>query len=481
MRRALPLAIGLIAVLAPAAHAGTPFTIGEGSGPHLLVDNAGAAHVTWHDETNRVFYCRVPRDARSCPGVQTLNSVVATDTFLAPGGGSTIHLVQPDFAGGRTFLWTSPDNGTTWGPQQQIYRWGGGSDTTEPLFGPQPGQLTFASSNPDVTAWAASVDGSESGSDARATLGGASTGHTAQLAPAGDGGLLLVTHDLANTYFHRMAPGGDPSNTAAWSARTLVGRGSESRVAAGPGGTYLLSTIAPSRPRQEIRKWNGTAFGPPVRINERGYINDIFVSPSGAVAAVWRLNDPSNRRLRMALSTNGGRSYAVRTIAIEDDADMADMDVALPPDNDGWAIYEGTSGSTPARAQIRLVSTEPVIENVVPPDPPAVKRDRERVPGAILTLSAPGTCISPTTRFTASVAARRTRRVFRGIARVAFLFGNERARVDRRRPFRKRLSLRRGVSGQEYALRAIVRYRLRGSARVRTKTLRVIVETCPLP
>ncbi len=478
MRRALLLTLALMGILAPGAQAGTPFTIGEGRSPHLIVDAAGTAHVTWHDETKTIFYCRIPRDATRCPAVQTLTSSVDGDTFLVAGGGSTLHLVQPYYPTDQTFQWTSTDNGATWGPQQQIYKWGGGTDTSEPVFGPQPGQLTFASTNPDVTAWAASVDGSESASEARATLGGASTGYNAQVAPTEDGGLVLVSNDLENTYFHRMAPGGDPSNTAAWSARTLVGAGAESRVAGGPGGTYILSTVAPTNPHQDIRKWNGTGFGPPLTINEYGYINDIFVSPSGGVAAIWRLNDPSGNRLRMAFSNNGGASFTMRTIAIEDVV-MADMDVALPADNRGWATYEGGAGSNGARALIRVTSTDPIVENVVSPDPPAVKRDTERVPGATLTLSAPGTCIQPEGRFTANVAVRKTRRIFRGVVRVAFLFGNERAKLDRKRPFRKRLSLRRGVSGQKYALKAIVRYRLRGSTRLRTKTLRVIIEACP--
>ena len=475
MRRVLLLALALTGLLAPGAHAGIPFTVGEGRGPHLIVDAAGTAHVTWHDETNTIFYCRIPRDQRRCAGtVQRLATTNASDTFLAAGGGSTLHIAQPNAATGQTFVWTSTDNGATWGPQQQIYRWGGGTDPGEPIFGPQPGQLTFAAAGPDVTAWSASVDGSESGSDARATLG---SGTSASVAPTEDGGLVLVTHDTENSSFHRMAPGGDPSNTAAWGARTPLGPGGEARVAGGPGGTYLLTSVEPTRPHQEIRKWNGTGFGPPTTINERGYINDIFVSPSGGVAAIWRLNDPSNNRLRMAFSTNGGASYVVRTIAIED-AVMADMDVALPADNDGWAVYEGRTGSTATRNQIRVANTDPITENVVSRDPPAVRRDRKRVPGATLTLSAPGPCIQPEGRFTARVAVRRTRRIFRGVARVAFLFGNERAKLDRKRPFRKRLSLSRGVSGQKYALRAIVRYRLRGSARLRTKTLRVIVEAC---
>ncbi len=62
MRRVLFLAAMLCGLLAPAAQAGVPFTVGEGQDPHLTVDGTGTAHVVWHDD-KRIHYCRVPRGA----------------------------------------------------------------------------------------------------------------------------------------------------------------------------------------------------------------------------------------------------------------------------------------------------------------------------------------------------------------------------------------------------------------------------------
>ena len=477
MRRVLPLALALGALLAPAAHAGPPFTVGEGFAPHLVVDSAGTAHVTWRDETRTVYYCRIQRGGRSCPRPTTLASPADGNTFLVYGAGSTLYLVQPDPGGARTLLWTSPDNGLTWGPQQQIYRWGGGTGTAPPVFGPQPNQLTFASPDPSTTAWAAAVDGSESESEARATLS-QTIGYDAQPAGTPDGGMVVVANDLTSSFFHRLPPGADPSDPAAWSGPAVIGRGAQSRVASGPGGTYMLTTLGPANARQQIRKWNGTTFGRPRSISENGAANDIFVAPSGAVAAAWRLSSRARNRLRLALSTDGGARFTLQTIAIEDTV-MADMDIALAPDNKGFATYEGRAAADASRALIRVATTEPIIENVVSPDPPSVKRDTARVRGATLQLSATGNCVRAGSRFSASVTARKRTAAFAGIGRVDFLLGFRRAATDRRRPFLRRISLRKAVSGRSYTLRARVRYRLRGRATLATKTLKLTIRTCP--
>ncbi|HEX2088090.1 MAG TPA: hypothetical protein VHF89_20555 [Solirubrobacteraceae bacterium] len=478
MRRVPFLAVALCAVLAPAAQAGTPFTVGEGRDPHLAIGPGDVAHIVWRDETRRIFHCRLPRGRADC---QPLNTIDAGTDAAAPyaligAGGAGLYLLMPHYVEDRTYMWQSSDDGMTWGPRQTIYSHGGGTGSSEPVLGPQPGQVTFAAFNPNTTIWSAALDGSESGATARATLSGMG-GYDVQVAPTTDGGLVAVANDLDDAFFSRMAPGGDPSDSASWSGATLIGEGDTTRVAGGSSGTFLLSTFGPANPRQDIRPWTGSGFGPPVSANERGYINDIHVGPSGAVAAIWRLNDPSGNRLRMALRTGAG-NVALRTIAIEDSV-MAGMDVALAPDDVGLTVYEGEGGSSGARQLIRVANTNPVVENVVPPDPPSVLRRSGRVPGATLRLVTTGNCVDAGDAIPARVTARRRGRRFAGIRRVDFLLGNERAATDRKKPFAKQVSLRRAVSGQSYRLRARVRYKLRGRRGLATKTLSATIRTCP--
>lgn len=472
MRRVLILALALCALLAAPAQAGIPFTLGEGRDPHLVIDANEVAHVTWRDETRKVFHCRLPRGRADCQPLNVIDAGTdAANTYAAIGaGGAGLYLFMPHDADDRTYMWSSPDGGMTWGPRQTIYAHGGGGAPSEPVMGPQPGQVTFAAFNPETTVWSASLDGSESASTAHATLTGTG-GHDVQVAPTGDGGLVAVANDRNNAFFSRMAPGGDPSDSASWSGATPLGEGNTTRVAGGSSGTFLLSTVAPTNPRQNLRRWNGTAFDPPRTINERGHVNDVHVGPSGAVAAIWRLDDPSGNRLRMAIGNE------LRTIAIED-ALMASMDVALAPDDLGLAVYEGAGGSNGVRALIRAVNTRPVVENVVSPDPPAVLAKRGRVPGAILRLETVGTCVPAGQSFPASVESVKKGRRFVRIVRVDFLLGNRRAATDRRRPFSKRISLRKARAGRDYTLRARIRVKLRGRRALLLKTLRVTIETC---
>jgi hypothetical protein len=368
MRRLLAPAVVLCALAPATANAGTPFTVGEGDAPHLAVDGSGTAHVVWVDNSPKMFYCQVPRGAQACaapPRVidQPGTGGVAYVVHL----GSTIHLVSPNYPQQTTVLWTSTDGGATFAGPTTVYKYGGQAGSSEPVPGPLAGEITLGGTNPDGVTWGFKTDGSESAVSTRAEHARPAVVDF-QIAPTCDGGLVGVGHDGANASFFRMAPGGDPSVQGSWGGASVIGAGDTTGVAGGPGGTYMLASIQ-QPPHQEIRKWNGAGFGAPVSINELGYINDIFVSPSGGVGAIWRMNG-SPDQLRFALSTNGGASFALSSIAAEEET-MQDMDVALAGDNVGWAVYEGARGSSGARNLIRVVDTTPIGGTGSPPPPPA--------------------------------------------------------------------------------------------------------------
>lgn len=467
MRRSLLLAALLCMALAPAAHAGTPFTVGEGRAPHLIVDGAGTAHVVWNNEASQIFYCQVPRGATACAAPPTVLDVGleygAAATYLVPGGGGTLYWVMPHYVNGETYVWTSTDNGATWGPRSKLYDFGGGTDSTEPVLGPRAGEITFAAWNTSPTVWGAALDAGESAKDDRSTLSGGG-GYDLMVAPTGDGGLVGVTNDLANASFFRMAPGADPSDQGAWSGANPIGPGRDTRLAGGPGGAYMLATVphGDGGAHQEIRKWTGSGFSPPFSIPEYGYINDIHVGPSGAVAAIFRVN--GGHRLRMATSTDGGGNYALSTIAI-DDVVMDSMDVALAPDDRGWATYTGGGGSSGARVQIRVVETTPVAEapadgsgggGMVSPDPPSILRRTRTVGGAQLLFEVPGNCVPQTGRLAVRLSVRRfpRRGTFVNVKRVKFYVGKRLRKKDRRAPFVQTITIPNPVAGRTYRVRA---------------------------
>ncbi|HEV2812565.1 MAG TPA: hypothetical protein VGW10_04865, partial [Solirubrobacteraceae bacterium] len=396
--------------------------------------------------------------------LRALSSDIGGRPFIVHGGGGTLYIAMNDYSGRRTLLWRSADDGANWSPPQQIYAWGGGTGHAEPLVGPQAGQLTFASSNPQTTAWGAALDGSESGTDARATLSESAV-HDVQPALTGDGGAIVVANDLTNTFFHRLAPGGEPGNGAAWSGPTTIGAGDTSRVAGGPGGPYVLTSIPNTR--QEIRKWNGSGFGAPVSVPERGSINDVVVSSSGGVGAIWRFDrDDGADMLRLALSTDGGATFPVRTIAVEAaNTVMYDMAVGLAGDNAGFAVYGGQPGSNGARNLIRVVNTDPV-DDGAPPAPPgqvpgpagpagpepgdvvAPVQPRlvtKRTRGATLRLESTPACVRPGALFGARMSAkkdrrRRGRRVpFVRLTKAEFFIGRNKQVTDTAAPFTQRV------------------------------------------
>ena len=484
MRRALVPTLLVVGLLAPAAQASVPFTVGEGRAPHLMIGAADTAHVVWHDETRKVFHCRLPRGSAACEPLNTVDVRTDADrTFVLAGSDGALYLLMPHYVDQRTYLWKSTDDGRTWRARTTIHGWGGGTGSSEPVLGPQPGQVTFASANSQATlqppAWSAALDGSKAGMSTHTTLDPA-VAYDTQVAPTKDGGLVVVGHSLdTNTAsFQRMAPGGDPSDQAAWSARAQLGIGDTTRVAGGTSGTYMLSTVAPTDAHMDLRAWNGTAFRKPLAIDETGYVNDVHVGPSGAVAAIWRLNNPNGNRLRLALSTNGGTSYRTTTIAIEDSL-MTDMDVALAPDTIGLAAFEGGDGTNGTRKLIRVVNTLPV-DDAVSPNPPSILRRTRKVPGARLRLDVPGNCLELDSSFSAFLSAKRRggrRSRFARIARADFFLGAVRLKRDRRKPFDVTVPTDDLDAKRKYTVRAAVTVRLKGGGTA-TTSISAPVQAC---
>ena len=476
MRRLLLPALVLCGLVAPSAHAGVPFTVGEGRAPHVALGPADTAHVVWNDETGKVFHCRLPRGAGACDPLSTIETGTSDANpyaLVTPDG--AILIAMPHYVDEKTYLWRSTDDGRTWSPRQTIYNWGGGTDVTEPILGPQPGRITFAASNKMATVWSAAIDGSEADRADHATLSG--TGDfDFQIAPTTDGGLVAVGNDQQVAAFHRMAPGTDPRDPASWSAPTkLPGQDDTTRVAGGSSGTYMLSTVGPTDAHMNLRRWTGSGFSAPVEEPDFGYINDIHVGPSGTVAAMWRTNDPDGNLLRLALSKDAGGSYELATIAQEDSV-MSSMDVVLAGDDLGLAVYESAHPTNNARALIRAVNTSPIA--AVSPNPPSVARKTLKVPGAKLRLDLPGNCVEENSSFNALVSAKKKRgsNRFRRIKRVQFFLGGARLKKDRKKPFAITVPTDDLEARQEYTLRAAVKVKLKGGKA--TRSISAIVQVC---
>ena len=268
------------------------------------------------------------------------------------------------------WLWESANNGMTWSAPRKIYDWSNSTDFGEPSIGPAATEITFTVANTADSVFAANISGSESGVSARADLNDpfSDLDYNLEAVPTGDGGMIAVESRLDSSYFWRMAPAGNPSLTAAWtSPPVLIGPAQEdAQVAGGPSGQFVLQTAADV---MVSRKWNGVGFDPPVVVSaERGYMNDVVVSGTGGVGAIWRRNGSPNQ-LRFALSTNAGASFATRTVSRVDDL-FSDLDVGLANDNQGFYTYAKGNPDTGARDFIRVGDLSEVAAPIPPPPPP---------------------------------------------------------------------------------------------------------------
>ena len=479
-RTALLLALTPAFALPAAAEAGEPFTVGAGSEPHIMVDPGGTGHLTWIDGvTDLVHYCRLPRGATTCATKRTLPPPAGNepDEPYLVRNGTAIGIVMPHYVLGKTFLYTSFTGGETWSGPTQIYSQPNTTEASEPIINHDGTEVVVASWNPSRLIYGAALNGSESASTTAAGLSGSPTGavYDTAVARTGGTGLVAIAHDLDNTY--AWTTSSNPSSVP-WSGPTLVGDGDDSRLASDGTNAYLLAAAGASGERRmEVRRFSGGAFGPPVVAgNEQGYINDITVSGSGGVGAIWRANDNPTSRLRFALSTNGGSSFTTSTIAREDLV-MFSMDIGLGSDNTGFAVYEGRDRA------IRVATTEPIPEPVVTPPPsgdggastttppptltpttttvlpPATTllRRTAAVKGATLTLAVPNACIPPGRPFVATLSWKKQRRkgnLFVKVRRVDFIVGTARAKIDKKAPFRQTLRISRPRAGQTYKLRA---------------------------
>src|SRR3954447_13276495 len=112
-----------LGVAAPAAMAGTPFTIGTGKNPDVLVDpSGGAATAAWIDTTqtpDRIATCRFPRGASSCSQQLLANDGLgdgdADEPYVLRRPDGAVIIVMYRYVQSDVWVWTSPDGGATFG------------------------------------------------------------------------------------------------------------------------------------------------------------------------------------------------------------------------------------------------------------------------------------------------------------------------------------------------------------------------------
>src|SRR5205085_6288586 len=85
------MASAVLAAAAPAAPAATPFTVGQGAGPHVVVSSDGTGQLVWGIPARgatpaKVGYCHLPPGASACD---------VTQEFDFPGAPGQVATIDP--------------------------------------------------------------------------------------------------------------------------------------------------------------------------------------------------------------------------------------------------------------------------------------------------------------------------------------------------------------------------------------------------
>ncbi|MEI2701217.1 MAG: hypothetical protein V9E83_02310 [Baekduia sp.] len=496
LRRTALLTLIAAAAAAPAAQAGTSFPLGTGSVPDVLTDPVtGAGRFVWAEDDYTIKFCSVAAGTQTC-SPQTIWQLPAApanavgDPKLLRDTDGTLYIFLHRYVPNTKWLFKSTDNGATWNGGAKIYDNGSGTNVEQPVFGPGAGEITTPVWNPGRYVASVKLDGSESTGTARADL---QTGSISALvydfhvANDGAGGLVAVAQNLGDAYSWSLTPSADPSLTPSWSsAPALVGKSGD--MAFGGSRTGRPFMLSGAGPNVVIRKFNGAGFDPPRDLEtETGYMPAIGASPGGTVAAAYRLNG-SPARARVAVTTDGGATFAQRTFNLSDSI-YSGLAVSPNDAGDGWAVWrEGTSirasdlttapGADPSPAPAPTPTT-PITGGIY--GGTTTKKTVSDKSASYTLSGVPKECVNPGATFKVKLGWTRKKRkgnLFVKVRRTDFYIGSKRVKIDKKAPFAQTLTVTitapRG-STQTVRARAYIKVR-RGKSP--TKSIRATFKVC---
>jgi len=272
----------------------------------------------------------------------------------------------------------------------------------------------------------------------------------------GDGGLILNSAD-GRSFFHVPADGSIA--TTGWRS---VGLASPTQAAiGGTGGTLAVSTQANSTP--DIVAPAGTISGPTTvtagtpatyTANVADNAGGSGINPGSFVWTATGLPTATGNPVTVTFPSSG---YYSLKVAFTDNA------------------------GNPASATIGVSVTAPA-----PPPFPAGTftpgyTKTSTIPGGTITLSGPRTCVPVGKTFTATLSFKRSRK--KGakkvkITRVDFYIDKKRVKIDRKAPFKQRLSARSYVAGSLHTLKGRAYIKVRKGKKVPKKSVSAKFRVC---
>jgi hypothetical protein len=233
------------------------------------------------------------------------------------------------------------------------------------------------------------------------------------------------------------------------------------------------------------RKFDGTTFGPPVNVTEKGdpIFADLYADPvSGTFHALWTDNGDSPNELRWAHSADGLTWSAPQTVLSGTEADDAfNLRVAAGPDGKGLAVWDQNGDS----GQVRAIPLIPATGGGDGTDGSASNpSDTVTVGGGDqeVTLFAPAKCVNPGVKITLRVTSKTKHKLApkKHVKIVYVIFSvDTKKKKDKKAAFKATFSTAKFKAPSKHKLRARVRLKpAKGKGKPTTKTLKGSLKIC---
>jgi hypothetical protein len=357
LRGVVVFAVLLLGALLPApasAVVGTPITItASGQNPNVTLDAAGDAHIAFTGrgtDSKLLFYCRIPAGAGACSPLTQINAPGDSLTIpVAVNDNGTIKVLSyryglsgPSFA--QVMLFTSTDGGASFDAGVSTGATTGPYDIVQ-----GPGNaVSFMDS--------ASICGS---CFQRIPLDGSGAGGQASMSPDGSHPYLGVIGFVdANTpltvfatgggdgQFRRYSGTGDVGDANNWLPPVDLGTMDWMRLASGPSGLFLIAQESLSDPDMQVRKFDGTTFGPRTPITSGTRADAAVEDGQGRLHVVGSRYSPTAQGALFYGSSDNGANWDTDNV----DFPGLPQNMRMAMNDDHFGVVVGVYGSGPANS-----------------------------------------------------------------------------------------------------------------------------------
>ncbi len=463
--------LSAVAVTPSLASAATPFNIGAGVNPRIVVTANGTGHVVWSIperilESSAVGYCRIPAGASACDHTQVL--LFPSNGGLAKSGGdvtveavsnSAVRITSACYtcavgdAQEGILRWDSNDSGSTFLPYESV----GGTPTNA---GMGPDGITVG-----ANVYVTPADGDQiiarPGTAATAEVDAAAGTNFIQtpsiVQVPGQQRLLYASSDLFNI---RTAIFNGPDfaattlmNPANWTTDKMLPTPEsgvrDTRLSSGPSGVWLTyAQKVPVNDHVRVRKFDAakSVFGAPRSIEASAETDAVVDDVSsgedaaGHVNVVWRTDLESNV-LRYTRSDASGGTFAP-PVTLATGESFKNPEVATGADGSGWVVWEGNDDPPIRALHITPAVLGGTIGAATPGASAKTKTTTVKVSGATISFGLPAGCVKRSGTFKATLTWKRQKKkgnLFVKITRTDFYIGSKRSKIDKKAPFTQTL------------------------------------------